>query len=52
MTAEELQDEWNLRYTERLALLLDGPGTPTPEQRRIAYDEATDAIKALKTQPA
>src|SRR5688572_15688581 len=38
--------EWTYRYEERLAILTDGK-EPTPQQIRIAKDEADEAVKKL-----
>jgi len=41
--------EWQYRYDERIAIMLESLGLdpasePTPEQRRIAENEANDCI--------
>lgn len=40
------QTEWNYLYHERIAILC-GTNEPTPEQDRIARDEADAAIKRM-----
>ena len=47
MTEQELNDEWQYRYQERLGILC-GAAIPTPEQRTIARNEANEAISKLK----
>lgn len=42
MTTEE-QTEWNYLYEERLGILC-GSLSPTPEQKKIASDEAYDHL--------
>lgn len=49
MTAEELQYEWKYRYDERLGIL-ECFGTPTPEQNKIAREEADAHIAKLKAE--
>lgn len=49
MADEELKQEWNYRYEERLGLL-GCFGTPTPEQDKIAREEADAAISKLKAE--
>lgn len=46
MTDQELI-EWHYRYEERLGILC-GTTTPIEEQKRIAWGEATAAIKNLQ----
>jgi len=50
MTPADLKAEFHYRYEERLALL-DQFGTPTPEQHKIATDEANAAIAILSLSP-
>jgi hypothetical protein len=48
MTPQELQSEWNYRYQERLALLCVYDGQmPTPEQDRMAREDADEAVAGL-----
>jgi hypothetical protein len=47
-TTEQLKYEWQYLYNERLALL-GCFGQPTPEQHKIAKDEADKAIRKLKS---
>lgn len=49
MTAQDLQDEFNYRYQERLGLLLDSASAqPTTEQKAIARAEAQKIVDALR----
>lgn len=47
MTPAELEKEWNYRYQERLGNLC-GAGEPTTEQKALAFEEAQEAVEALK----
>lgn len=47
MTKDEIGKEWQYRYQERLGILCEDQD-PTPEQRKIARDEATEAIKIIQ----
>lgn len=47
-TETQWKAEWQYIYTERLGLLLDGTGIATPEQQKLAKDEADRHIEALK----
>lgn len=49
MTTEELKAEWNYRYEERLGILCEDL-RPTPDQRRIAAQEADQTVRELTTQ--
>ena len=44
MSLKELQAEWQYRLDERLGILC-GSNTPTPEQMKIATDEADQWLK-------
>jgi hypothetical protein len=46
-TPAELKYEWNYRYSERLGLL-DVVGIPTPEQKKMATEDADAAVKAIQ----
>lgn len=45
MTEAERNAEWNHRYQTRLAILMDGPGEPTPGMIEIASKEANEWLK-------
>lgn len=47
MTEQELKAEGNYRYQERLGMMC-GDAKPTDEQRKIALEEATQAIEELR----
>lgn len=49
LTASELRAEYAYRYQERLGILCEDQ-EPTPEQKRIAHEEATAACNELKAQ--
>jgi len=49
MNAEELKEEHRYRVEERLGILC-ADAEPTPEQLKIATDEADKAIAELKEQ--
>lgn len=49
MTEAELKAEWDYRYAERLAI--GGCyGEPTPEQHKIAKQEADETIRILRNE--
>ena len=50
LTDSELSQEWLYRYEERLGILC-GTADPTPEQIKIAEDEADDCVRLLKDAP-
>lgn len=50
MTAEELQEEWDYRYHERIGIMC-GTAEPTPEQEQLARQEADATIQQLRAQP-
>jgi hypothetical protein len=47
MTEDELKSEWRYRYEERLGILC-GSDKPTPEQIKMASDEADHHVAALR----
>lgn len=49
-TKDELLDEWKLTYETRLGILC-GTNPPTPEQDKIARDEANAVYDALAKEP-
>lgn len=49
LSDNDLFREWHYRYEERLGILC-GTAEPTPEQDKIASDEADAAVKALREQ--
>ena len=49
-TKSELLDEWKLTYETRLGILC-GVDKPTPEQDKIARDEANAVYDALAKEP-
>lgn len=46
-TPAELKSEWNYRYAERFGIL-EVVGIPTPEQKKMAADEADAVVKAFQ----
>jgi hypothetical protein len=47
LTSEDLQDEWNYRFQERLGIMA-GPAEATGDQTVIAMLEADEAIEKLQ----
>lgn len=47
LTGNDLRDEWNYRFNERLAIMA-GVDEPTGDQTIIAMQEADEAIEKLR----
>jgi len=47
LTPAELKSEWNYRYAERLGIL-EVTGIPTPEQKKMATEDADAVVKSLE----
>ena len=46
-TEDELESEWNYRYSERIGIMC-GDSEPDIDQQRIAKEEADAAIQKLR----